>query len=364
LAALCCALVSSAAASGTRYEERFEDALQFEQDGEFAAALDTLDDLEEAYPQDYPLMLQLGWLAWNAGALQRAEGYYSQAAELSGGSDESRLGLEGVAASQRMRGSAHASVLGYGYPAIGERTWGLGLMAGGGLTYKQLVGGITYRFGRFSSMMAAPPGPGGPMPQDSASESFSQHELYLTAGGSWSKVGVTGHYSLLTETSGTLGTGHVVGVAARFSPLGRITVEASVSLYDDLNVFRTAVAWQLPLGGGFWIRPGGSLQGVDETILGAGHLDLGYGDDGGEVWLGGKGGSEFRPAYLADSAVYNILETIPWGAHVGGCVLLTDHLSLTGTFEAYGASVTDLGDSGEGTAHVGLVGSIGAAIDF
>jgi hypothetical protein len=364
LAGLCCALVASTAAAESGYEQHFEEALKLEQQGDYTAALDTLDDLEGDFPQDYPLMLQLGWLAYNAGSLDRAESYYTRAAELSGDSDETCRGLEAIASTRRVHGHGHASVLGYGYPAIGERSWGLGAVVGGGLQYRRLVGSATYRLGRFTTATPSPGGPpgmpGGPVQVDA----FTQHELYLAAGGSSSLVGVTGHYAMLHETSGTLGTGHVIGAAARFSPLGDVTVEASLSLYDDADVFRTAAAWAIPLGRGFWIQPGASLQVIDSTALGAGHLDVGYGNDRGEIWLGGKAGSEYRPVYLADSAAYNTLETIPWAAHFGGRIHLSDRWSLTGTFEAYGATASDLSDVGEGTDHVGLVGSIGAAIDF
>jgi hypothetical protein len=361
---LWCALTAGTAAADTGYEERFEAALTLERQGEYEAALDTLDDLEGEFPQDYNLMLQLGWLAYNAGEHARAHRYYSRAEALSGGSAESRDGLEAVASRQKVRGHGRASLLGYGYPAIGESTWGLGLVAGGGVQWRRLVAGITYRYGRFTSTSMGPPepmGPGGPV---GASGSFGQHEIYVAAGASWERLGLTGHYAAVHETSSTLGTGHVLGAAARFSPLGDVTVEASLSHYDDADVFRTAASWQLPLGRGFWIQPGGSMQVVDETVLGAGHLDLGYGDDRGEIWLGGKGGSEFRPAYLTDDAAYNILETIPWGAHLGGRIYLTERWSLTGTVEAYGATATELGDAGDGSDHVGVVGSIGAAFDF
>ena len=191
-------------------------------------------------------------------------------------------------------------------------------------------------------------------------DSFTQHELYLAGGTSTPSFGVTGHYALLHETSGTLGTAHVIGAAARFSPLGHVTAEASLSMYTDATIFRASAGWQLPLGRGLWLRPGGSVQVVDDTVLGAGHLDVGYADHRGEIWLGGKGGAEYRPVYLTDTATYNILETIPWGAHLGGSVYLTDRWSLTATFEAYGAQATE----DEGADHVGLVGSLGASIDF
>ncbi len=268
-----------------------------------------------------------------------------------------------MTSSRRVRGYGRASLLGYGYPAIGERTWGLGLVAGGGLQWRQAVADVTYRFGQFTSSTVAPGGPGGPTAAP-LTKAFSQHELYVAAGGSAAAAGLTGHYAMLHETSGTLGTGHVLGAAARFSPLGNITAEASVSLYDDVDVLRTSAAWQIPLGRGWWLRPGGAVQVVGKTVLGAGYLDVGYGDNRGEIWLGGKGGSEYRPAYLASSTAYNLFETIPWGAHLGGSIHLKPRVSLTGTFEVYGATASDLSDAGTGVDHVGLTGSLGATFSF
>ncbi len=345
-AVVCCALVTGTATANPSYEERFEEARRLEGQGDPAGALDALDDLEGEFPQDYRLMLQLGWLAYRAGDLERAEIYYTRAEALSGGSAESRQGLQTVASARGVHGFAAASMLGYGYPAVGGGTGGVGLFAAAGVRWRRALGSASYRYGRFGT-----------------TDAFGQHEVYLSGGAAWERFGITGHYAVLHETRGTLGTGHVLGAVARFSPLGDVTVEASLSHYDDADVFRVSAAWAIALGRGFWIRPGASMQVADSTPLAAGHLDLGYADSRGEIWIGGKGGSEFRPAYLADDAAYNILETIPWGAHLGGRIHLTERWSLTGTVEAYGATATDLG-AGGGSDHVGVVGSIGAAFEF
>ena len=92
LALLLFLLEGAAAGAEPSYEADFTASRELEQEGRFAAALDALDDLEADYPQDFALMLRLGWLAYRAERYGRTARYYDRATELSGGAVDARLG--------------------------------------------------------------------------------------------------------------------------------------------------------------------------------------------------------------------------------------------------------------------------------
>lgn len=395
------------------------EAGELEAAGAFAEALDVLDDLAADYPQDYILHLQLGWLAFQAGVFHDADRYYTRADELSGGSIEARLGLawtalrlgrtgdarrrfeelstshpedervaEGLAAATEVRQwwiGASARALVYGYPGHPMTPWGIGLAAGVSGGYRRLVFGVSYRYGRFTyteavpggtGSMAAQIGPGGPGPVEpsTATTAVDQHELYLTVGAAWERVGVTGHYAYLSSGDLDIGAGHVAGAVGRFSPFGDILLEASYAGFDDLEVFRSSLAWKLPIAGPLYLEPHGALQVVGDgsgdgaTPYGSGGLALGIEDDRGAVRIAGRYGREVRPVYLTVPVSYAIGETLVGGTSVDGRIRFAPGWSLTGGIELYRASaslaVGEMGDiAPDDSGHFGLVGSMGVTFE-
>lgn len=413
---------SIGAAASTASEDpsvAWDRAAELEDEGSFGEALDVLDALAPDFPQDYSLHLQLGWLAFQAGEYPAADGYYTRADELSGGSFDARMGrawtalrlgrtgearrrfqelaaeypedgrvAEGLAAAREIREwwiGASARALAHGYPGHPMTPWGIGVTAGVGGGYRRLVFGVAYRYGRFTYTetvatgmggISAQPGPGGPGPVQptTTTTGVDQHELYLAAGGAWERFGVTGHYAYLSSGDLDIGDGHVGGAVGRFSPFGDILLEASYAGFVDLGIFRSSLAWKLPIVGPLTLEPHGALQVVGDgsgdgaTPYGSGGLALGIEDDRGAIRIAGRYGREVRPVYLTVPVSYAIGETLVGGASVDGRIRVAPRWWLTGGVELYRASASlAVGEMGEmapeDSGHFGLVGSFGVAFE-
>jgi hypothetical protein len=394
-------VVAGAARAGEGYDECFERSRQLEEAGDLAGAFDVLDELADDYSQDYALFLRLGWLAYQAQRWSLADAYYSRAAELSGDALEPRLGLAWTdllrgrrsSAARRLESlraageddprfdelaealeappdgglTAGASLLMLGFPGYTTPLFGAGFVGGIGGRYGHFVAGLSYRFSRYSIRIPSPTptDPGGGTAQ--LNVAWNQHELYPYAGVSFLRFGITAHYALLDDGL-DLGDGHVIGVVGRYSPLGDLSLEASYSIYaDDVvevdDVFRAALSWRIPVVGPLTVVPGGALQLSGGTARGAGSLAVGVADERGEFWLGGKGGREVRPVYLAVPAAYNTSGVIPYGASVAGRVRMAPDWWLGGSLELQRHGSLDDDGTLSDDGYFGLVGSLGVSFE-
>ena len=169
-------------------------------------------------------------------------------------------------------------------------------------------GGGTYRFLEFLGRR------NGPL------SAWAQNEGHFRLGWGDKRFGAALRYAVQTDGSGYVGTGHHGGIDLRWSPWGDVGLASSVSVYDDLTVLRFEPSWKIPLAWGFSIRPGMSVQWTKPyTYIGA--SGTAYFERGPvELWAGGKGGPEMRPAYMALDALYNLKEQINFGFWAGGSV--------------------------------------------
>ncbi len=395
--AVACSLAGTALADDG-YAERFREAAALEEEERFAEALDLLDDLVADYPQDYALVLRLGWLAYRAEKYARAEVYYATAAELSGGALDPRLGLAWTdlmrgrrnAARTRLEAlaaefgddprvqealeaadappegsiSAGGSALFMGYPGYDVPLWGAGFVAGIGGRHGHLVAGVTYRFTRFTLTL---PGPSPAVPGGGLSwirYSYNQHELYPFAGLSYERFGISAHYGLIDDGSDTPGDGHAFGLVGRYSPLGDLTLETSYTAFTgDEDVFRAALSWRIPVVGPLVLCPGGALQVSGGTARGSGSLMAGVADERGEFWLGARAGREVRPVYLTVPAAYNVSGIIPYGGSLSGRVRLAPEWWLAGSFETNRHTAVDDDGNLSDDGYFGLVGSLGITFE-
>lgn len=168
--------------------------------------------------------------------------------------------------------------------------------------------GGTYRFleffGRPSSTLSA----------------WAQNEGHLRVGWASPRFGAALRYAIVGDGSLYVGDSHHGGIDLRWSPYGDVGLASSVSVYDDLTVLRFEPSWKIPIAWGLSIRPAMSVQWTKPyTYIGA--SATAYFERGPvELWAGGKGGPEMRPAYMTVDAIYNLQEEIEFGLWAGGSV--------------------------------------------
>jgi hypothetical protein len=166
-------------------------------------------------------------------------------------------------------------------------------------------------------------------PRSSTAEPWLQHDVYATAGYAVRRFGLSLHYAMLhgalsspvSVTDATPSdyseTSHHLGVTARYSIFGDGLLAAAVSLYPTDTVVRSELSWWLPINHGLRVRPGAALQYSGGAVRPSGSLTLGYDHPRAGVYVGGKYGSELRPAQLVYEIIYNGPELIPYGLWAG-----------------------------------------------
>jgi hypothetical protein len=157
---------------------------------------------------------------------------------------------------------------------------------------------------------------------------WRQHDGYVGAGYAAPRLGASLHYGVL---SGALDTSpdyaeisHHIGGVFRYSPWGDGTLAATASLYPQEIVLRAEAGWAFPIvaasrlrAWSLQLRPAVALQRSGGETLPSGSLSLRVDHPRISAFLGGKYGTEIRPAYLAQEVVYNGPERIPLGLWAG-----------------------------------------------
>lgn len=377
--ALVALLVTASPALGSDpYEDAFAEAAELARTGREAEGAATLERALPLYPQDYALPLQVAWMHFSTGRYDRAERFYRIAMERSPAASDARMGL--AASLERLGRCEEAHPLYEGLtaelPAAREGaarcapapSWkvtpslSLTGMTFPGHTYKSLAGSVTpgiafehqsgfhlgaaYRYGRFA-------------PAESSSLSaWDQHEAYGTIGYQGKFAGIAAHYGFVYDGSGALGASHHVGLTGRLSPFGDIEVRGSASFYDDMKVLRVEPSWRIPIAFGLSLRPGVAIQSADGEVHVTGMGTLSLDQSRFSLFAGGKYGDEVRPVYFSLPLVYNIMDTITWGAWGGGSVNVSDGVRIHLTY------ATDRMKQSDGTAISAHALTMGVALTF
>ncbi len=351
------ALVSVAQTARAQSVDRYYDALarsaEAEEQGDLAAAARPLEEAIPSYPQDHELALKLGWIYFRAGRFKDAERAYRSSLSVAPQSADARLGLgwalvrqercdeartqlapmleaedpraedalAACASSPRGTVSLFAGWNQYYFPNHPIKQSGTGVLAS---ATAQTSFGLVVQ-GAFRHVAFTPSA-------SSSVAAFSQQEGYAKIGYSAPSGALMLHGALVSDGSGTFGTSTHVGLSARWSPAGDLLLDASLSLYDDLQVGRIAPSWSIPVAGPLRLIPGAAFQFTSSEIRWSGSLTAALDWPSFSVWAGGKYGEEIRPAYLSQFAVYDIPERVSWGGWAGVRVKLHPMLSLQATY--------------------------------
>lgn len=374
----------SGALAQDAYSDGLAESYQLETAGRFADAVEILAPLIESYPQDFQLVLRLGWLHFKAGEYAEAVEIYQAALDLNPGSSEARLGRgwahyylgekdasyadftavltlepDSNSAKQGVRLAEPASHLRpalmatyHGYSGHPMKRWALGSsISFPALVRDKLVLSGAYRYTWFATR----DGNGLQSAWDDET-GFSQHEAHVALGYVRPLWGLAVQYALAYDDIGYSDTAHVVGLSGRVSPLGDILVSTNVSFYGDITVFRGATGWAYSPVKWFSVHPGIAYQWADGENLVTGYLSLKF-MTGPVTWLlGGKYGDEVRPAYLEQNVVYSTADRLLYGAHGGLSVALGKEVYLHALYEYVRLETQGQADAMNANLHLGTLG--------
>ncbi len=376
--ALCLAalLWPGEAGADSAYDRAMARAATLEKDNQPGPAAEVLKKIERQYRQDYALQLRLGWLYFSDGQHRLSARHYRRALKLSPGSRDARHGLAWALLRQGRRARARARfqevldrwpdttlarrglaqaqdppritlrptayLTGQVYKDHPTKSSALGTTVS--LPMQILTHGLlsaTYRYSHFWTTDDSQQSLG-------LGDTFDQHELYLSAGVSYPRFGISAQYAYLNDGSGYLDYAHVAGVTARYSPWGDITLSASVGMYSDMTVVSVSPAWRLPVLSWLSITPGLTIQSASaddsslllgsetsETLV-AGTLTVTAHGRRGSIWVGGRYGDQVRMADLSSSVVYNTADRNTFGLWAGGRLNLSDQWSLFLSYQLEG----------------------------
>ena len=380
------ALLVSSVATADEVESAFERSFELERAGRPS---DAAEALEAALPTggDYGAELRLGWLWFQSGEYARARQHYTEAATISKGGSEPRLGLawcalrqgriddaragfsallaespelesarEGLALTESVPSvvaSVGVSATAHAYAGNPFKSWGIGTAVDLGLDWRSgLVLDATYRFTELGTRDT-------PL---AAGTVFDHHAVFVDAGYQMPTFGFTLHYGLLVDRSTTGGLTHIVGGRIALRLLGELSLEGSAALPDGVDpVVRIAPAWRVDLGRGFSITPAAAVQLTSEGPRWNVGLSAAWSSARGGAWVSGKYGDEVRPAYLDAALAYDSAETLRYGASAGGWLAVDPSWSLTFAYEWVRYDyVLDDGDTNnvESDAHFFKIGAL------
>ncbi|MEL6178619.1 MAG: tetratricopeptide repeat protein [Myxococcota bacterium] len=370
-------------AAADAYTDALARATSLEARGQLAEAAAVLETLEADYPQDYSLALYLGWLKFQAEQYDVALVAYRKALKLSPESIDAKLGegwtlvrlgdrsgaeaafaqvlarspdhagaLEGLALAQNpeptlaledggpllwLTQSAGVTAHRYGGHPFKEQALGIALgfdaVSSEGWT-AGLSGRLTAFTGAATATVELPGMPAGPgLPPETITETitedveFRQAEVYGRAGWQQPQWGVEARAAYVDDSSEASFDATVFGLKGQLTDLlpGTLALEVNTSLYSDLTLIQATPAWRLMLGSSGWfIEPGATVVVGDGDSWVSGSGQVGWLGERGSVWAGGWYGDLVRPVYFDQPAVYNLDETMRYGAWAGAGWALGD----------------------------------------
>ena len=332
---------AAVAAADSDYYRAFSLADSAVQSGHYNDAAHVLEQALAKYPRDYSLTLQLAWVEFQWEHFARAEQLFHEAAVLSDGALEARLGIAWSLVRQErceqaepllrqllredaLLGAARSGIL--SCEARDDVHGAVWAGVGGALyrkdPWKDLSGsamlGLRLRLPqglqlgalyRFLTLRALDPRVAG----------FVQHEVYAQTGYVDEHIEALAHGALIWSGDVVGGSRHAgaslrVRYGGGFS--GDIFVEASGSYYRDLWAFRLAPSWTV-LAGPWSLTLEAAAQRVAQEWLGAGSASVTLTSGPLTFSLGGKLGTEYRAAYLQQFAVFNAADRSLWSVSAG-----------------------------------------------
>lgn len=337
--------LASPTAKADVYDDAVARAAARERSGDLAGAAGELELILAfgLYPQDYELPLRLGAIHLRRGQLADAERAYRFALSRSPNGIEAMAGLgltlartnrcdeasslfarvqasapEYAASMQAISGCVGVKAL-WVTPALSidtlfyrrsrAKSAAVGGTVGLDLAHRAgFHGGGTYRYLEFLGTSTGP------------LAAWAQHEGHFRAGYSVPRFGLGLRYAVVHDGSGLMGTSHHGGVDLRYSPFGDLGLSASASAYSDLAVLRAEPSWRIPVAWGLSLRPALGIEWAKPTTYVSGSLTALFHHEPIDLWFGGKGGPELRPAYMMVNAIYNIREEVEFGIFAGGSV--------------------------------------------
>ena len=370
------------AVAGDDYAEAMRRAAVLEVVKEPAAAAAVLEEIAGTYSQDHALFLRLGWLHFEAGDFDASIDRYRRALALNPDSVDARLGIgwcrlrlgdrvrardrflevllrrpadesakQGVALTRKMT-TLGASV-GVAYHAYtGHPTkvsaWAVAPSLWAAFSEAWLAG-VTYRYLAFTTV-------GGTGSIGSWSDGgFEQQEVHAYLGWMGADVGVTAHYAYQGNDAPSLNAAHTAGLALRGRLWGDLLTTGVYSHYDDMDVWRAALGFRMPLTAWFTLTPGVAYQHAGDEDLGSGSLSAAMALGRFFADVGGRYGDEVRPAYPDHAVIYNVSERLRYGAWASLGVRLWGGLRMGAIYEYRGLRSVQGAESIDSGMHVGLL---------
>lgn len=346
-AAFCLASFASiATAAADAYDDALTRAHAAEARGDLAGAIDALTPALAAFPQDYEIAVEIASLEARRGHVDEAARMYRLAIARSPRGAPARLGLVAMLAAAGRCDDVDAEVRAAGallspaaVPACVRSPMRTPVAIGLSFNqlffpshpYKSAASGATASVdvpigawsvgatGRHLSLSSR---------DETVMPAFTQQEGYARVGVGNATFGASLLFGVVRDGSGKLGTSEHVGTVLRWSPAGDLMLAATVSAYSDDTIVRVSPSYRLGLGSGFSLTPAVAMQRAEGATWWNGSLTLSYDGAKGGFFVGGKYGEEVRPAYLADSVVYDMPEHVTWGLWAGGRVRLGESLAL------------------------------------
>lgn len=333
-------LTARTAHAADPYEDAMARATQASGRGDHAGAARALEPAVAAYSQDYAVAVECAWQYFQAAQWEAAERTYREALSRAPESNDARVGLawtlvretrceDAVAEAKKTtdprakdvlaactpasRWTLSASFLGTLAPSHPiKRTAAGALVSATAPIGEDGVVGAAWRFVHVGTTAT------------SGVAAFDQHDGYFHVGSWGERYGLLFRGALVSDGSGALGTSAHAGFSAHFRLAsllppwtGDLRLESSVSIYDDGALVRVAPSWAIHAVGPLHLIPGVAFQYGGGEAFASGSLTALLQWPTLSLWAGAKYGDEKRPAYLAQSVVYDITERVAWGAWVG-----------------------------------------------
>ena len=327
-------------------------AASLEADGLPDEAAAALEPLVAAYPQDYALLVRLGWLHFQAGAWEAASRRYGDALALNPESWDARLGLAWTAQRAGRRSEAagrfaaltrerpeddsaregleltrsRTVVAAAGYFAAedygGHPDVSVGLSAGAdaAVVGEAWSAGGGYRF----SSYAYRPGRGAGAWAGAARSDSVRHLVHAGLSFGVPRLGGGAWGALLLDDVDELGDGRVGGLYVRWSPWGDLRLDGTVTTLDSATVPAARLSWRMPLLPWLDLTPLAEVQSDDGTARASGGARVTANWDRLALWAEGRAGALRSPVDPETMAVWTLSGLVGARAALGARVTLGD----------------------------------------